>query len=254
MKFVEKLERRMGKVGNTLVIGLDTNVEKLPEGFEKNADGVLKYNEYVINATKDVACAYKINSAFYEMLGPDGMQAMKRTVDMIDKDIPLIYDFKRGDISNTARAYAKAAFEYYNFDAVTLSIYMGWDTVEPFLSYKDKYIFIVCLSSNESAVDFQYHGNPPLYLEVATSVSNSSENCGLVVGAKAIRELETVHEVSPKSFILVPGVGAQGGDAKKVMNCKAKDKVIVNVSRAIIFSENPRQVALKYAKELERRD
>ncbi len=250
MNFVEKLEKRKKKVKNVLVVGLDTDVEKLPKGFEKSAEGVLNYNRYLIDSTKDVACAYKINSAFYEMLGPDGMRAMKKTLDMIDNDIPTIYDFKRGDISNTARAYAKAAFEYYGFDAVTLSIYMGWDAMSPFLKYKDKYTFVVCLSSNESAMDFQYHGNPPLYLEVAAFISNFSENCGLVVSAKAVHELELIHDVSPDSYILVPGVGTQGGDALSVMESSAKDKAIVNVSRAIIFSEDVHKSAVKYAQKL----
>ncbi len=250
MNFVEKFKKRREKVKNVLVVGLDTNYERLPKEFSKDANGVYEYNKRVIEATKDVACAYKLNSAFYEMLGPDGMMTLKKTRGLIDEEIPTIYDFKRSDISSTAEAYAKAAFEYYNFDSVTLSPYMGWDTVEPFLEYDGRYVFLVCLSSNKSAADFEYHGNPPLYIEVATSVAPFGDKCGLVVGATVPTALKDVHEIAPNALILVPGVGTQGGSAKEVMASSARDQLLVNVSRSIIFSDDPRKAALEYAKEL----
>jgi orotidine 5'-phosphate decarboxylase subfamily 2 len=250
MNFIEKFERRREKVKNVLIVGLDTNVEKLPSDFSKDAQGVYEYNKKIIEMTKEIACAYKINSAFYEMLGPAGMEAMMKTREMIDDEIPIIYDCKRGDISSTAEAYAKAAFDFYKFDAVTLSPYMGWDGVKPFTDYEDKYAFLVCLSSNKSAADFEYHGNPPLYVEVATSIASFGNKCGLVVGATVAKALEEIHEIAPNSLILVPGVGTQGGSAKDVMNSSARDQVLVNVSRAIIFAEDPRKAAEKYAEEL----
>ncbi len=250
MNFVEKFEKRRKRVKNVLVVGLDTNVEKLPEGFSKDAIDVYEYNKRIVEMTKDIACAYKINSAFYEMLGPSGMEALKKTKDLIDEDIPTIYDFKRGDIASTAEAYAKAAFEFYGFDSVTLSPYMGWDAVKPFMEYEGKYAFLVCLSSNKSAVDFEYHGNPPLYIEVAESVLPFSDKCGLVVGATVAKALEEVHEVAPKALILVPGVGTQGGSAQDVMSSSARNQVLVNVSRAIIFDKDPRKAAQKYAEQL----
>lgn len=247
MKFVEKVERRKKEVGNALIIGLDTNIERLPERFSKDAKGVYEFNKYIVKSTQDIACAYKINSAFYEMLGPDGMEVLLKTRKLIG-DIPTIYDAKRGDIASTARAYAKAAFEFFDFDAITLSPYMGSDAIEPFLKYKDKYTFLVCLSSNPSAVDFEYHGNPPLYMKVAVLAAEYEEKCGLVVGATVPKALDEIHEISPKSFILVPGVGAQGGNLKDVMQSSAHERILVNISRGIIFSENPRETALAYAK------
>ncbi len=249
MNFVERIEKRKKEVGNTLIIGLDTNVERLPEHFSKDAKGVYEFNKYIIESTRDIACAYKINSAFYEMLGPDGMETLLKTRNLIG-DIPTIYDAKRGDIASTAKAYAKAAFEFFDFDAITLSPYMGSDTIEPFLKYEDKYAFLVCLSSNPSAVDFEYHGNPPLYMEVAVLAASYGKKCGLVIGATVPKALDEVHEIAPKSFILVPGVGAQGGSIKNVTQSSAREKILVNISRGIIFSENPREVALNYAKNL----
>ncbi len=250
MNFLEKVEKRKKEVENVLVIGLDTNVERLPRKFPKDAKGVYEYNKYLIESTRDIACAYKINSAFYEMLGPEGMQTMYKTRELIGDDIPTIYDAKRGDISSTAEAYAKAAFEFYGFDSITLSPYMGSDVAGPFLKYEDKYLFFVCLSTNPSAADFEYHGNPSLYLQVAVFAASCHEKCGLVIGATVADSLNEVHEVSPKSLILVPGIGTQGGKVQDVMNSEAREKVLVNVSRSIIFASDPRTVAEKYAKEL----
>ena len=250
MNFLDKVEKRKKEVGNVLVVGLDTNVDRLPNGFSKDANGVYEYNKYLIEATRDIACAYKINSAFYEMLGPEGMKAMYKTRELIGDDIPTIYDAKRGDISSTAEAYAKAAFKFYGFDSVTISPYMGSDVAEPFLKYEDKYLFFVCLSSNPSAEDFEYHGNPPLYLQVAVFAASCPQKCGLVVGATVADFLNEVHEVSPKSLILVPGVGAQGGRVQDVMNSEAHEKVLINVSRSIIFASDPRSAAEEYAREL----
>ncbi len=250
MNFLDKVEERKNEVGNVLVIGLDTNVERLPKGFSKDASGVYQYNKYLIESTRDFACAYKINSAFYEMLGPEGMRTMYKTRELIGDDIPTIYDAKRGDISSTAEAYAKAAFEFYDFDSITLSPYMGSDVAEPFLKYEDKYLFLVCLSTNPSAEDFEYHGNPPLYLQVAVFATSCPQKCGLVVGANVSDYLNEVHEVSPKSLILVPGVGVQGGKVQGVMNSEAREMVLINVSRSIIFANDPRSAAIEYAKEL----
>ncbi len=252
MKFMEKVRNRMHQVGNVLTIGLDSDVEKLPKRFPKNADGVYDFNRSIIENTKDTACAYKINSAFYEALGSDGMKVLLKTRDLIG-DLPVIYDAKRGDIESTAKSYAKAAFEFFDFDAITLSPYMGEDAVDPFLSYKDKYAFIVCLSSNKSAIDFEYHGTPPLYVKVAEFVrykNKKYENCGLVVGATVAQKLFEISQIAKESLILVPGIGAQGGDAKTTMNSVEHERILVNVSRAIIFSEDPQRVAHEYSQIL----
>ncbi len=252
MKFTEKIRNRMRLVGNVLTIGLDSDVEKLPKGFSKDAQGVYEFNRSIIEKTKDMTCAYKINSAFYEALGSEGMNTLLKTRDLIG-DIPVIYDAKRGDIESTAGAYAKAAFDFFNFDAITLSPYMGEDAIDPFLAYEDRYVFVVCLSSNKSAVDFEYHGTPPLYAKVAEFVDDKNKkygNCGLVVGATVAEKLSEISQISKESLILIPGIGTQGGDVEIVMNSIAHDRILVNISRAVIFSEDPSKSAYEYSKML----
>ncbi len=180
------------------------------------------------------------------------MKVLLKTRDLIG-DLPVIYDAKRGDIESTAKSYAKAAFEFFNFDAITLSPYMGEDAVDPFLSYEDKYAFIVCLSSNKSAIDFEYHGTPSLYVKVAEFVSDKNkkyENCGLVVGATVAQKLSEISQIAKESLILVPGIGTQGGDAKITMNSIEHERILVNISRAIIFSEDPQRSAHEYSQIL----
>jgi|UniRef100_A0A7V3REN6 orotidine 5'-phosphate decarboxylase subfamily 2 len=252
MKFIDKLRRRMDEVKNVLAIGLDTDIERLPEKFSKDSHGMYEFNCMIIESTKNLACAYKINSAFYESSGYDGMRTLQKTRDLIG-DIPVIYDAKRGDIESTAKAYAKAAFELFDFDAITLSPYMGEDALNPFLKYEEKYSFVLCLSSNKSADNFEYHGEPPLYSEVAHLVNQKnyeSGNCGLVVGATVAGRLAEISKMAPKSLILIPGIGTQGGDAYAVMHSVDHQKIIVNVSRAIIFADDPVASAMNYSKIL----
>ena len=223
MKFTEKIRSRMHKVGNVLVIGLDSDVEKLPKKFPQNAQGIYEFNKSIIEKTGDFACAYKINSAFYEALGPEGMNALLKTRDLIG-DLP-----------------------------VTLSPYMGADAIDPFLNYKDKYAFVVCLSSNKSAIDFEYHGTPPLYAKVAKFVDDKNKkygNCGLVVGATVSEKLLEISLMAKESLILIPGIGTQGGDVETTMNSVQHGRILVNVSRSIIFSEDPSKSAREYSKML----
>ncbi|BBJ27327.1 orotidine-5'-phosphate decarboxylase [Athalassotoga saccharophila] len=252
MNFLEKVKKRMEIVSNVLTIGLDTDYERLPSRFSKNAEGVYEFNREIIERTKNFACAYKINSAFYEQLGPDGMKTMMKTRDLIG-DLPVIYDAKRSDIDSTAKAYARAAFEFFGFDAITVLPYMGSDSMEVFFSYTDKYTFVLSLSSNQGAFDFEYHGTPPLYLKVAKFVSEKNKrygNCGLVVGATFAEKIREIHEIANESLILVPGVGAQGGDVQKVMNSIDGRNLLVNVSRSIIFSADPEKSSYDYSKLL----
>ncbi|HEU24625.1 MAG: orotidine-5'-phosphate decarboxylase [Mesoaciditoga sp.] len=252
MNFLEKVKKRMEIVSNVLTIGLDTDYGKLPPHFPKNAEGVYEFNREIIEKTKKFACAYKINSAFYEQLGPDGMKVMIKTRDLIG-DLPVIYDAKRSDIDSTSKAYARAAFEFFGFDAITILPYMGSDSIEVFLSYADKYTFVLCLSSNRGAADFEYHGTPPLYLRVAQIVNEKNKkygNCGLVVGATVAEKIREIHEVANESLILVPGIGSQGGDIEKVMNSVDGRNLLVNVSRSIIFSADPEKSSYEYSKLL----
>ena len=150
MDFISKLAKAAQKNKSLLCVGLDPDPAMTPEGL-----GVFEFNRAIIDATADLVCAYKPNIAFYEAMGNDGLEALKKTRDYIPEDIPVIIDAKRGDIGNTARAYARSLFDYYKFDAMTASPYLGYDSVEPFIEYKDRGVFILCRTSNKGAADFQ---------------------------------------------------------------------------------------------------
>ena len=186
MKFTEKLDAAVRKNNSLLCIGLDIDLKKIPSSLLNKGDTIFDFNKAIIDATKDLVCAYKPNIAFYEMYGIYGMQALIKTIEYASDDIPIILDAKRGDVGHTASAYAKAIFEIYKADATTINPYMGFDSIEPFIEYKDKGIFILCLTSNPGHKDFQVLGKEePLYRTVAKNVKkwDVSENCGLVVGA-----------------------------------------------------------------------
>ena len=242
MKFAEKLAGAIKKNHSLLCVGLDTDIKSLPEGL-----GIFDFNRAVIAATADFVCAYKPNIAFYESLGAPGMNALKRTRDYIPADIPVIVDAKRGDIGNTARAYAQGLFEYFNFDATTASPYLGRDSLEPFMEYAERGVFVLCRTSNAGAADFQSlsceteRGPRPLYRVIASAVNswNTRGNLGLVVGATYPEELGTIRRDYPDMPLLVPGVGAQGGDLADVIRSgidAGKVRTIINSSRQILYA------------------
>ena len=267
MSFLDKLCKAARHNNSWLCIGLDSELSKLP-AFLRERHGthaVLEFNRAIIEATADLVCAYKPNLAFYEMLGPVGLEILSQTRELIPAEIPVIGDAKRGDIENTARAYAKALFEYYRFDAVTVNPLMGFDAVAPFLEYSEKCTFLLVRTSNPGARDFQElnclppHPFPspsegrgdsrgegeegkPLYQYVAEKARewNTRKNVGVIVGATAPDELATVRRiVGDEMPILVPGVGAQAGDlAQAVKNSVnfRKELAIINVSRSVIFA------------------
>jgi orotidine-5'-phosphate decarboxylase len=194
-------------------VGLDPDPKKLP------VKDVFEFNKGIIDATSDLVCAYKPNLAFYEAMGIRGLQVLKKTVDYVPDGIPVIGDAKRGDIGNTAAAYARALFDYYGFDAVTVNPYMGYDSVEPFLNYGTKGVFVLCRTSNKSASDFQDlqdNFGMKFYQSVALRANdwNRGKNVGLVVGATYPDELKEIRKMCPDLPILIPGIGAQGGDLK----------------------------------------
>jgi len=259
MKFVEKLARAIRRNHSRLCIGLDPDPALMPEDT-----GVFEFNKAIIDATADLVGAYKPNIAFYEALGPAGLEALQRTREAIPDDIPVIIDAKRGDIGNTARAYARSLFDYYHFDAVTASPYLGRDSLEPFINYEDKGVFVLCRTSNAGAVDFQSlaceteDGRRMLFEVVAAKVAkwNTAGNLGLVVGATYPEELKTIRERYPEMPILIPGVGAQGGALEPVvkygMDAKA-ERTLINSSRQIIYASRGRDFAAaarKAAQEL----
>ncbi len=244
MKFIDKLLNISRKNKSWLCIGLDPDPELMP-GVD-----VLQFNKAIIEATRDLVCAYKPNLAFYEALGTEGLTILEKTVKYIPGDIPVIGDAKRGDIGNTAKAYAKALFSVLGFDAATVNPYLGYDSIEPFINHQDKGVFILCRTSNRGATDFQdLHTNGlPLYEAVAQKAKewNIYGNIGLVVGATYPDELKKVRSICPEMPLLIPGIGAQGGDLALAVGYGVDargEKAIINVSRQILYASKEKNFA-----------
>jgi len=248
VRFFDKLERAARKNGSLLCVGLDPDPALMP------IDDVAAFNRAIIEATSDFVCAYKPNLAFYEALGEKGMAALRETLAGIPDDIPVIADAKRGDIGNTAKAYARALFDELGFDAVTVNPYLGGDAVEPFLEREEKGAFILCRTSNPGARDFQDlpvsdgGESRPLFEVVAEAAArwNTRGNAGLVVGATYPEELRRVRQICPEMTFLVPGVGAQGGDVAAVMTNGLDARgagLVINVSRQVLYASKGRDFA-----------
>lgn len=246
-----------------LCVGLDTDITKIPEHLLTDPDPVFAFNKAIIDATKDLCVAYKINTAFYEAQGVKGWEAMEKTVRYISDEHFKIADAKRGDIGNTSDQYAKAFFETLPFDAVTVAPYMGEDSVKPFLQHKGKWAIVLGLTSNKGASDFEllHTGGEFLYEKVLETVSTwgTEDNLMFVIGATRAGELSNARKLAPHHFYLVPGVGAQGGSMQEVFKeGKIKDcGLLINVSRAVIyaspgedFAEKAREAAMEYQKEI----
>jgi orotidine-5'-phosphate decarboxylase len=246
-----------------LCVGLDSEIDKIPPFLKKLKDPVLEFNKKIIDATHAYTVAYKPNVAFYESSGAEGWLTLDTTVKYIRKkypDIFIIADAKRGDIGNTSKMYAKAFLENMPFDAVTVAPYMGEDSVTPFLSYKDKWVVLLALTSNKGADDFQYHNEDglKLYQRVLTLSQKwgSIDNLMYVVGATRAEMLRDIRKIVPDHFLLVPGVGAQGGSLQEVAKYGMTNKcgLLVNSSRGIIFADNTEnfaKVAGEKAKEMQ---
>ncbi len=245
-RFVGKLEAAAQKSRSLLCVGLDVDPQRLPV-----AD-VLEFNRAIIDATQDLVCAYKPNLAFYEALGLEGLRALEKTLACVPPHIPVIGDAKRGDIGNTAERYAHAMFKVWGFDAVTVSPFLGSDTVAPFLAYEDKGVFFLCRTSNPGAGEFQdlvvsregWHG--PLFEWTARWALGleGKADVGLVVGATYPQELARLRELCPQTTFLIPGVGAQGGDLQASVRLGADTRgrgVVINASRQVLYaSGDPR--------------
>lgn len=259
MKFIEKLSRAMENNNSLLCVGLDPDPAQTTVRVN-----TFYFNRAIIDNTSDLVCAYKLNLAFYEVQGEEGMESLRRTIKYIPRDIPVIGDAKRGDIGNTAKAYATALFDNLGFDAVTVNPYLGFDSIEPFLQYRDKGIFILCRTSNAGAVDFQSliceseQGRRQLFEVVALKASkwNTNDNIGLVVGATYPEELKLIRQSHPDMPLLIPGIGAQGGDLALAVRYGVDargQKAIINSSRQIIYASKGNdfaQAAGKAATEL----
>ena len=258
----EDLYRQITLKKSMLCVGLDVDYAKMPEHIKSlstseiavkgklyggKTRSVIEFNKAIIDATAQYCVAYKPNLAFYESYGTDGLRALEVTVDYIRTTYPdmfLIADAKRGDIGNTARMYAKAFFESMDFDAVTLSPYMGQDSIQPFLDYKGKWAIVPALTSNQSAVQFQLaeKDGKPLYRAVMEEMMSVStpDNMMFVVGATKAEKLKEIRTFCPDNFLLVPGVGAQGGSAEEVIKYGANDKggLLINSSRGILYADS----------------
>ncbi|HOU03482.1 MAG: orotidine-5'-phosphate decarboxylase [Bacteroidales bacterium] len=246
-----------------LCVGLDSEIDKIPLSLKQNDNQVFEFNRRIIDATAQYAVAYKPNVAFYESEGSKGWLSLESTVKYIKEkypDIFIIADAKRGDIGNTSKMYAKAFLENMPFDAVTVAPYMGEDSVTPFLSYSGKWVVLLALTSNKGADDFQYHNEDGIRLfERVLSVSRkwgTIDNLMYVVGATRASMIREIRQIVPEHFLLVPGLGAQGGSLSEVVKYGLTNKcgLLVNSSRAIIFadnSENFDKVAAEKAREVQ---
>ena len=258
-----QLVEQINKKQSYLCVGLDTDITKIPQHLLSQPDPVFEFNKQIIDATKDLCVAYKINTAFYEALGAKGWEAMEKTVNYIPQEHFKIADAKRGDIGNTSAQYAKAFFDPkasgLNFDAVTVAPYMGEDSVKPFLEFEGKWAIVLGLTSNAGAKDFELQktGDEYLYEKVLKTVSQwgTLENTMFVVGATQADEFVNIRKIIPDHFLLVPGVGTQGGSLKdisekamiKTTSTTAQCGLLVNVSRAIIYASGEKNFAEKSA-------
>jgi orotidine-5'-phosphate decarboxylase len=250
MSFTQRLRQVQLKQNSLLCIGLDVDINKIPEHLQSVENPVLEFNRQIIDATHDLVCAYKPNLAFYDAMGERGIAVLRETLKCIPKSVLTIGDGKRGDIGNTAERYAKSLFDDFGFDSVTVNPYMGLDSVEPFLTNPEKGVFILALTSNPGSKDFQRLtvGTKPLYEKVVHTVKkwNRKQNIGLVVGATHPKELQRIRKIVPDIPILIPGIGKQGGDLKSAIRygCdKHGQLAVINASRSIIYASPGRDFA-----------
>ena len=263
MNPIDKYNQRAKKINSLLCVGLDSDFEKIPEKFKAMEFPQFEFNKYIISETHEFVAAYKPNSAFYEARGDQGMKELKMTMEYLTKNHPDIFtilDAKRGDIGNTNNGYVTSIFDWLGFDAVTLHPYLGEEALAPFLDRKDKGSIILCRTSNIGASelqDLEVEGKLiwQILAERVAEVWNKNNNCMLVVGATYPEEMKKIREVVGEMTFLVPGIGAQGGSVEEVMNVGQNSVglgLIINSSRGIIFSENPKEEAKKLCEEIKK--
>ncbi len=257
-RFISRKEliQQIKKKKSMLCVGLDTDMQKLPIHLARNRKSVIDFNRSIIEQTQDLCVAYKLNTAFYEAMGEDGWWCMKNTVKLIPEDVFVIADAKRADVGNTAGLYARAFYEDLDANAITLSPYMGKDSITPFLEYKGKWTILLALTSNEGAKDFQtkrMKDGSLLYEKVLRTSKGwgSSHNTMYVTGATKADAFKRIRKIIPEHFLLVPGVGTQGGNMAEVMANGATNDggLLINASRSIIYSGSGKDFASEARKE-----
>ncbi|WP_340113374.1 orotidine-5'-phosphate decarboxylase [Maribellus mangrovi] len=265
----QQLFEQIQKKRSFLCVGLDTDIQKIPQHLLDTSDPMFSFNKEIIDSTAEFAVAYKPNLAFYESQGSRGVVSLEKTVSYVKSKYPNIFiiaDAKRGDIGNTSNLYARAFFDKQKYDAVTVAPYMGEDSVKPFMTYPEKWVILLALTSNQGAADFQLIENKETGDKLFETVLKTSQNWGTeenlmyVVGATKAEKLKEIREIVPNHFLLVPGVGAQGGSLQEVAKngMNGKCGLLVNSSRGIIyaspdvdFAGKARDAAQKVQKEME---
>ncbi len=245
MSFISKLERAIEKNNSLLCVGLDPREDMLPNG-DSIGERLVAWGQAIIEMTSDLVCCYKPNIAFYEQFGPEGLVALQKIIAAIPSHVPVLLDAKRGDIGSTASAYARAAYQQLSADAITLSPYLGSDSIKPFIQDPDKCVFILCQTSNPSAQEVQQHGIPPLFEYIARTASTwgTDEQIGFVVGATQPEALRNIRQICPQNWILAPGVGAQGADLETALSAGLRQDgkgLIIPVSRGVLLAADPRE-------------
>lgn len=259
MSVYKDLQSIQEKNKSILCLGLDLDAKRMPSDYAKTVKGMFDFVHRIVDATSDLVCAYKPNLAFYEHLGPDGLSLLELIIKRIPDDIPVILDGKRGDIGNTASHYAYSLFERFGAQWITINPFMGYDSMRPFLEYKDRGAFVLCLTSNAGSKDFQQLrvDGKPLYEIVAEKVAywNKDDNCGLVVGATHPDQLKKIRQLACDMPLLIPGVGAQGGSLEKAASDGTNGfskLAVINVSRSVLYASNGDDFAQRARQELQK--
>jgi orotidine-5'-phosphate decarboxylase len=254
--FREKFIHQAQKASSFLCVGLDSDINKIPKHLKQSDDPIFEFNKSIIDATKDIVCAYKPNLAFYAAYGLKGYESLIKTVNYIPESIPVILDAKMNDIGNTAEMYAASVFNELQCDSVTFNPYMGFDSIEPFTHFEGKSVFALCLTSNSGSKDFQYmiSDGKTVYEQVMNKLvewkNKTGFEIGAVVGATHSEELKHLREIAPDTLFLIPGIGSQGGDLEKV--CKYSGiknyLALINVSRNVIYAGDGKDFATEVKK------
>ncbi|HEY3250376.1 MAG TPA: orotidine-5'-phosphate decarboxylase [Ignavibacteria bacterium] len=242
MHFLKKIKKVLRETNSHLIVGLDTDLKKIPVFLKSDINPIAKFNQIIVEATKDYVCGYKLNIAFYERVHPFGYEAILSTLARIPQNLITIADAKRGDIENSTELYAQTYLDELGFDSITVHPYMGQDSIRPFLRRKNKFVFLLALTSNYGANDFQFLkiNKTPLWEHIVQKALNwNSEKIGFVVGANHPDELKLVTKKYPETPILIPGIGAQKGSLEKTINALQHTLFVINQSRSIIYC-NPK--------------